>query len=823
MKRKNNFSVIIFVVITILLIIMTVLLSKSNISNYIFLAVLASFVVWISGTFLKKANQIAADFQKATTALKNGVSWKEVQFSMPELQESYSIYCKELNRLQKETNLSILCNIEDYMSVSLVNQIVRKGICEAVPGFSTGIGILGTFLGLMLGLKNFNLGTDYETVQESIMVLINGIKTAFLTSIYGVIYSIVFSLIYRMNYHEACTALETFCEAFHIYAFPDAQNEINKAILQTQQKQTETIRKSIEEFMEYNSRTQKEQSELFCQNMQTLMNQTMQIQENQTQLLSNSIQTFNEQATETQQCQTKILTESIQNFRKNASEIFMEQTEIISKGIKDFTEKAIINQDKQLSLLVKSYLTTMNEEVLGGQLEELRSVLYEINTTALQYFNQVHEVVKQICDREDTFTENTSRIEQFSGTMQKYMDILYQYQEQIADSHQKVVSQSNILIQRAEKSIEINQESLLTADKLEKTMQTFTTDMNSYLNECKQKIFEIEETGQKQTSNMQDTCRKAIDTVNHVSQETSEMILEMKEIQQNTYQQFTNLSENQNAYLEQLRNDTDNTRNVISQVSDTIKKATEQIQQTEIFSGVLQKYMNQIYQYQNEITLSHEKITEQCFALMERADKSTAINQESLSVSTNLQKSLNDFTIHMKTQLDALQKQNDTHAKQYATVYDKTLGMIQSESNNAIAVVEEMKQLQDTQTAYLKNLYNDNSHITESLESVSESIKNSSEEMYLNYTKLSSTLENSFINTFKEFDTITSAVANNFLNLLKQVQEENDRMPAVQNEIYQEQTRLLKEWQKLLAEMNRVSTQLKEMQTQQEEAKTDEE
>ncbi len=43
------------------------------------------------------------------------------------------------------------------------------------------LGILGTFIGIIIGLLNFNT----ESIDTSIPVLLGGLKTAFITSIVG--------------------------------------------------------------------------------------------------------------------------------------------------------------------------------------------------------------------------------------------------------------------------------------------------------------------------------------------------------------------------------------------------------------------------------------------------------------------------------------------------------------------------------------------------------------------------------------------------------------------------------------------------------------
>lgn len=70
---------------------------------------------------------------------------------------------------------------------------------ESIPGVFTTFGLLGTFLGIVYGLMNFD--TDPETIRESIRGLLEGLKVAFTTSITGIFLSFVFSRIvdWRLN------------------------------------------------------------------------------------------------------------------------------------------------------------------------------------------------------------------------------------------------------------------------------------------------------------------------------------------------------------------------------------------------------------------------------------------------------------------------------------------------------------------------------------------------------------------------------------------------------------------------------------------------
>ena len=83
-----------------------------------------------------------------------------------------------------------ICDIEDYINEDEVDGYVHKRMLDLVPDILTSLGILGTFVGLVWGLRSFQPST-YETMTSSVSSLVDGIKVAFMTSIYALLLSIL--------------------------------------------------------------------------------------------------------------------------------------------------------------------------------------------------------------------------------------------------------------------------------------------------------------------------------------------------------------------------------------------------------------------------------------------------------------------------------------------------------------------------------------------------------------------------------------------------------------------------------------------------------
>lgn len=106
---------------------------------------------------------------------------------------------------------SACCNSENAVFswaivVTVVVGIILKRtsksprVCAFLPSLAASIGIFGTFWGIFVGLSEF----DSTNIQASVPPLLEGMKTAFCTSLAGMLGSIILKVFYhRMDDHKA--------------------------------------------------------------------------------------------------------------------------------------------------------------------------------------------------------------------------------------------------------------------------------------------------------------------------------------------------------------------------------------------------------------------------------------------------------------------------------------------------------------------------------------------------------------------------------------------------------------------------------------------
>ncbi|RKO66649.1 anti-phage ZorAB system protein ZorA [Desulfofundulus salinus] len=89
----------------------------------------------------------------------------------------------------------------------------NSGLHSVAPALLTGLGILGTFLGLSLGLTNVNLASeDLVTLKQGIRSLLAGAHTAFVTSVWGIGLSITLTWLKKIYFNQISVLLDRICD-----------------------------------------------------------------------------------------------------------------------------------------------------------------------------------------------------------------------------------------------------------------------------------------------------------------------------------------------------------------------------------------------------------------------------------------------------------------------------------------------------------------------------------------------------------------------------------------------------------------------------------
>lgn len=221
------------------------------------------------------ADQIYKAYDDGDHKLWETYRTKSKVFGDDVLDEAYYRYQKKMNSYQTKHGLMGSCDIEDYIHEELLNQVGMNYYNSAISGTMTGLGILGTFIGLSIGLGSFN-GNDIYTISDNVGPLLSGMKVAFHTSVYGILFSLVFQFAHRGLMADAYDKLQDFLDAFRECVEPVVNNTDDnaKAMLVYQANMANSM-KQMTELLKGEAREQAESLERMVQQFTTKMQQAL--------------------------------------------------------------------------------------------------------------------------------------------------------------------------------------------------------------------------------------------------------------------------------------------------------------------------------------------------------------------------------------------------------------------------------------------------------------------------------------------------------------------------------------------------------------------
>jgi hypothetical protein len=101
----------------------------------------------------------------------------------------------------------VFFNVETLVAVELKTEYFKHQ-----PGILTGIGIIGTFAGLLRGLSTFSVSSDPETVRLSLDTLIQGVREAFYVSLFAIALAMFTTFFEKLIVTKRIKQVEELCQ-----------------------------------------------------------------------------------------------------------------------------------------------------------------------------------------------------------------------------------------------------------------------------------------------------------------------------------------------------------------------------------------------------------------------------------------------------------------------------------------------------------------------------------------------------------------------------------------------------------------------------------
>lgn len=299
---------------------------------------------------------------------------------------------------------------ESYFSITAFTEGMKGGLWSGLAGTFTGIGILGTFIGLTIGLAGVDTSST-GALSSSISGLLGGMSTAFVTSIFGIVSAIVFGVWHSQN-------MKRFGDA--VSRFTDALDQV-------------FIRKSVEEILLEElaeSRAQRAAMEQLstdmaisiCDHLPDVLDQ---LAEKMDSAMKGNLDTMLAGLSERQDKQTEQLMQISSNTRSLVSGGFDQLGDVLKKGVGQGAEE-LGNSLKNLSSDIASLAegirdildrsTKASSEANQKTLDALNEAISKMNETMEGMAN------KQTEETDKNIQRMTALMEEMKTTMKDIFD-----------------------------------------------------------------------------------------------------------------------------------------------------------------------------------------------------------------------------------------------------------------------------------------------------------------------------------------------------------------------------------------------------------------
>ncbi len=508
-------------------------------------------------------NFCIASFVLGNNLNVNLIKENKYQFKLDILNDTYAEFKTSWHNAKSE-NADGSTNYKEFKTETASNYFRYDNLignyCHAdffkhIPGVLTGMGIIGTFNGLIHGLHAFQKnGTNQDELQSGLFKLLDAVSEAFILSAIAIGIAILITLIEKMVVSVLQRKLENF------------NYEIDKKI------HSKTSEDYLHALVESNEKSQTQLTHL----KENFINDLKPIFEAQTQAFA------------------QIITDGFADAIGKIGKIDISKE--ADSALQDILKKIADAQ----TLMFENLENTTNK--LGGNAIDLSDKLTQISESHDTNYNELKDALLAIIIANGKIQENlNNKVEELGAGIVKFYEIINAMTglgTELIQSSEKLINASTIFDQAA---ININQSSENIAKSSEESSQslaTMTNDINNALgviSEISQRFSEVQKNYDDYLSKINNIL---IDSHQTYSKQLNETITEnnavLKDSLQDIVNKFANLNENLNEAIENLIDKLPNNALLQESLADNIAKKFAKINLNENINDAIKSIIDKL-------------------------------------------------------------------------------------------------------------------------------------------------------------------------------------------------------------------------------------
>lgn len=469
----------------------------SMLINYAFLAVMGLLILIVDRHGLSKICRITKDLKGITETFSEaeaqGTQGNEAYLSLMEsMHFTYPETEGDWMRLQESWKSSdgMDCDVEDYIFESELLESCNYNVCTQVAGILTALGILGTFLGLVLGLRSFDF-SNADQMTSSVEALVGGLNVAFYTSIYGVTLSILYNIIFRRITTGLTQELNHFYDAFNSALEPVSQKAMVER-MDSRQAENNALMQDIKALLDerLGERLGHQMAEtltpVFDRIIQSLDSMMLDFHKEQANSLEKIVDAFVDRMGGALNSHVKALGESVDELSQAQKTMSVELQRLIKQIVKTSKDTSQINEHAGIIL-----------EQLSGYIPLLTQISQD-SAKVIENMVKWSEDIQKMTDTQHLAMEKMT-VEQndLLKVMAEHEGNLDQTCEEIS-ANQQQLSESLTEFTKAAQIIAEREEDPLQLDGIKDMLSGYMTTMQKLQQESAQNIENIQSAGIKE-------------------------------------------------------------------------------------------------------------------------------------------------------------------------------------------------------------------------------------------------------------------------------------------------------------------------------------
>lgn len=469
----------------------------SMLINYAFLAVMGLLILIVDRHGLSKICRITKDLKGITETFSEaeaqGTQGNEAYLSLMEsMHFTYPETEGDWMRLQESWKSSdgMDCDVEDYIFESELLESCNYNVCTQVAGILTALGILGTFLGLVLGLRSFDF-SNADQMTSSVEALVGGLNVAFYTSIYGVTLSILYNIIFRRITTGLTQELNHFYDAFNSALEPVSQKAMVER-MDSRQAENNALMQDIKALLDerLGERLGHQMAEtltpVFDRIIQSLDSMMLDFHKEQANSLEKIVDAFVDRMGGALNSHVKALGESVDELSQAQKTMSVELQRLIKQIVKTSKDTSQINEHAGIIL-----------EQLSGYIPLLTQISQD-SAKVIENMVKWSEDIQKMTDTQHLAMEKMT-VEQndLLKVMAEHEGNLDQTCEEIS-ANQQQLSESLVQFTKAAETLAEREQDPMQFEDIKDMLSGYMTTMQKLQQESAQNIENIQSAGIKE-------------------------------------------------------------------------------------------------------------------------------------------------------------------------------------------------------------------------------------------------------------------------------------------------------------------------------------